>query len=125
MGCCILQIAMTVFGITTLVKGEFKVGADKVVLGPMAYVIGLILASTLPLAFGTAFCLGFFFAAAQEEMPAWVNFIEAFIVIGIGATVGVLGLAFGGPESDRLPFHANDELPPLGPPKDPNNPYAP
>jgi hypothetical protein len=41
--CCIAEIAMFVFGIIALVKGSFKLSANKVVQGGPARVIGVIL----------------------------------------------------------------------------------
>ena len=47
---CILEIAAVVYGIMTLVRGRFNYGKTKEVRGAPAYVIGVILLATIPLA---------------------------------------------------------------------------
>ncbi len=56
--CCIVEVATLIMGIMALVKGEVTIFSGKVVRGAPAYIIGLILASTLPIALGLGVLVG-------------------------------------------------------------------
>jgi hypothetical protein len=58
-GCCIGQIAILIFGIIALIKGEFQLSADRVVRSGPARVVGALLLLSLVLGPGGALLYGF------------------------------------------------------------------
>lgn len=129
--CCIAEIAMFVFGITTLVKGSFTLSHKRVVRGAPAYVIGAILISVIPAVFFIAFVMGAVIAAragGQPPTPEQLSPLAAVdALVVLAALIAVLAIAFAaGKEPAKKRVAA-----PLGPlpnptfkPADPNNPYA-
>jgi hypothetical protein len=63
--CCIGEIALLIFGIVTLVKGELKVGGGRVVRGVPARLCGLIL--FIPLLLGEGFEVVYGFRLGLEK----------------------------------------------------------
>lgn len=119
---CILEIAMTVMGIMALIKGEVKLSKNKVVRAPMAYIIGVILTATFPIALMIGLGIGFYYGANGQELPMAAVLIDVVVIAIMGASAAVL--AFTTAENPQNQFVA-DKGAIGGGPKDPNNPYAP
>jgi hypothetical protein len=56
---CVLEVLSLVYGIMTLVRGRFAWGKHKEVRGAPAYVIGVVLLATIPVAVVVAIVLNF------------------------------------------------------------------
>src|SRR5829696_4600525 len=89
---CILEILSVVYGIITLVRGRFPISQQKEVRGPMAYVIGLMLLSVLPVAVVLAVILNW------EDMkngggPQPFEFKASTVLPDVIAVLGVGGAA--------------------------------
>jgi hypothetical protein len=69
-GCCIGQVAILVFGLIALIKGEFKLSANRVVSGGAARVVGALLLLSLALGPGGAFMYGFVVGANKGMQMA-------------------------------------------------------
>lgn len=130
MGCCIAEIAMFVFGITTLAKGSFILSRKRVVRGAPAYIIGIILISVIPAALGIGFIAGFVIALRTGQQPtreqlAPLQFIDTLVVLT--ALIAVLAIGFATGKEPAKKRVATPLGPPPNPsftPTDPNNPYA-
>ncbi len=68
-----LGIALLVFGIITLAKGEFLVSRTKSVRGTPAYVIGAILVGYLPLRFLPTSSMGSLLSSKAKANPRWTS----------------------------------------------------
>ena len=137
--CCLVQVAMSVWGIVTLATGQFVVSRTRVVLGRPAVLIGVILTSTFPVMVG----IGFFFGVVggflgafdggqiPEDLRLTFLALDVVGVLLILAIVYAIALMNNQP---RVPRHPGTTPPPLNPfspppppgyaPPDPNNPYA-
>ena len=103
---CILEILSIVYGIITLVRGRFPVSQNKEVQGPMAYVIGLMLLSILPVAVVLAVIMNWddikngggpqpFEFKASTVLP------DVIAVFGVGGLAMILALATAQPKPKR------------------------
>lgn len=128
--CCIAEIAMTVFGVLTLIKGQFMLSRSKVVVGRPAYAIGLILALTFPISMGIGFIVGFVMVLKLGRQPTAdellkLGGIDGIVVLLCLATSLAVALAYGKPQQPKSsPFSPGGTMTPF-PPADPNNPYSP
>ncbi len=130
--CLIAEIVMTIFGIVTLVKGKFTLSRNKIVTGPPAYAIGVLLTATLPLLLVVGLVvgvvIGFNAAAHHQPMPDMSKF-AVFDFAGVGLVLlGVVLIAAScGKPPQRKPLVNFDDVaaPRSFPPPDPNNPYSP
>jgi hypothetical protein len=128
---CIVEIAMSVFGIVTLVRGKFSFTKNKVVTGLPAYAIGIILTLTLPLLLCMGFVIGLLIAINAQGRPvppdamlkyAWMDMVVVpIILVIVGIIVAVSPKA--GPRPSGLPQEPISQLPPDIPPMG-DNPYA-
>ncbi len=83
----LLEIALLIWGIGTLIKGRFGVGSNRVVRGIPARVVGVFLLAPLPLALATGFTLGFIWAIQgrqpdDDEIQATAVIAELSILFG-------------------------------------------
>jgi hypothetical protein len=106
--CCVLEIAMLIWGIVALATGKFMVTRNKVVYGPMARVIGAILMLPLPVSFFIGILIGVGFAAQGKkfDMAKAQVFspIELGIVVLCFAAAMAIALATGKPvRKKRIP----------------------
>jgi len=119
---CILEIAMTVMGVMALIKGEVKLSKNKVVTAPMAYVIGVILTATFPIALAIGLCIGFYYGAQGQELPMAAVLLDVVVIGVMGISSAVLAFTSAVNPDDHVMI---DKGAVGGGPKDPNNPYAP
>jgi hypothetical protein len=127
---CIVEIAMTIFGIVTLTKGRISFSKRKVVTGGPAYLIGAMLTATFPVTLAIGMVYGFMRAAGGQDptdIPLGAFLIDVAVVAIIGVGAAIVAAMFGGPPdaAPANPAAADLSDQPLGPPKDPDNPYAP
>ncbi len=129
---CIVEIAIMIWGITTLVKGEIKFSKNRVVSGMPAYVIGILLAGALPLVFVIAMIAGFMIAInggqVQDAQALWI--VDPIVLVAVGIICAFIGSIYGrdpamSATSPDL-FNAPPSNPPQTnyPPADPSNPYS-
>jgi hypothetical protein len=125
--CCIAQIAMSVMGIVTLVKGSFSLSRRSVVRGPAAYTIGIILTATLPALLGLGFVIGMVLAIRQPGKPpdlgalVLLDPIVVVVILGIVATIAITNRQ----SVDEV--RAEEQFPAVVPsaePRDLENPYS-
>jgi len=77
-----LQIAMLIFGIITLVRGKFYVSKTKAAVGGPAYLAGIVLLLPLPIAFTGGFIYGAMMAAEGREVDfITVTICEVILVV--------------------------------------------
>jgi hypothetical protein len=122
--CCIIEITMLVVGIMTLAKGKFTFLKNKIVVGPPAYFIGMLLTATIP----AAFCLGVVLGLAGLDKHPMMGVLDIAIVGVVLAIVAMISAAYG-QSADSIavtpsPMDATTFNPPIYPPPDPNNPYS-
>jgi hypothetical protein len=146
---CILEVGLFVFGIVTLVKGEFQVSGDRVVTGLPAYMIGLIMMATLPMILVTAIVIGIVQEMQNPNGGGAFDFGYVLVDIGglvvAGALIGTIGWLSGKPRyqpvagmyGQPMPYYQppSSDHPIAGsfghptnyppPPQDPANPYNP
>ena len=77
---CILQLAMMIYGIVVVVKGEFSVTRKRVIIGTTARVLGAILIAYLPLALMTGIVFGVFLVVSNPALAN--NPVEMTKVLG-------------------------------------------
>ena len=138
--CLIVEIAMTIFGVVALFRGQVKVIGKNPVRGWPAYVIGALMAATLPLAFGTGLVIAVVIMASGGQVNMndhlWILSLgDLAVVLGILLICSVLSVIYAKePPPPGIPSssgHSQFPSPDLGyppqpsPPMDPNNPYAP
>ncbi len=127
---CVIEIAMFVFGIVTLTKGQFTLSAQKVASGTPAYIIGAILTVILPLVAGIGFVSAIQNPDAAQRNEAGDQFryllIDVVAVAVSGITVLLIATIYGRNPSEMAP-QSNLINPYSVPaqPQDPNNPYNP
>jgi hypothetical protein len=102
-----LEILSIVYGIMTLVRGRFSLGKNKEVRGAPAYVIGVVLLCTLPLAVLVALILNFD-AIAKGDQNALMNrgdwrvwLPDVIGVVGCWGTALVIAFATAKPKVDE------------------------
>lgn len=125
---CIVEIAMLVMGIIACVKGEVKLSRRKVVSGPAARILGVIMMLPLPVAFMVGMVLGFQAAARGEAGPDMATAVIAeLVVVGVVVVTAVVFAMATAKDPTKMPPR------PVGgtadgnvnfPPPDPNNPYS-
>lgn len=103
--CCIAEIAMSVFGLVTLIRGQFSLSRSKVVRGTPAYIIGGLLLSTLPIALGLGMVIGFVLAARTGQPPtieemAPYGIVDVVVVVVILAAVLTVALSTARDEAE-------------------------
>lgn len=131
--CCIAEIAMLIFGIVTLVRGEFALSRTSVVSPPAAYFVGVLLTAPLPVAFSIGIIVGIVGAAngnpnVAADYRTEIAVMEAGIMAFFLVTAFIVAFLNAGPRRPKDTFLPHDEFQPSPgstPPKDPNNPYAP
>ncbi len=99
--CLIAEIAMTIFGIITLVKGKFSFTQNRVVKGIPAYAIGIILTATFPVLFCGGFIIGIIMtilAHGRQPDIQQVKMIGYFLEIGSVLVISLIVLCH------RMPF---------------------
>lgn len=84
----VLEIAMTVLGIVTLVKGQIEFVGGKVVRGAPAYTVGALLSLTCPLVLLAGFVFGLVAEKTQFDLqsPYWPMAVEV-------ATIAIIAVA--------------------------------
>ena len=137
MGCLLAEIAMTIMGIVTLVRGRITIIRDKEVRGIPAYLVGVLLVGTFPLVIVAAIAGGVIAAlSGQPENAAQAGAAGEFgSVLFILVASAIIAAVWGGHPSAAPPTPPANWGPPPGgysppggyptPPMDPNNPYAP
>ena len=132
--CLIIEIIMTILGVVALFRGEVRVIGKNPVRGWPAYLIGALMAATLPLALATGVVVAVVIVASGERVDLKTQaplFMlgDAGIVFGILVTSIVLSLVCAkepAPPGFAQHTDSNASFPPRpSPPMDPNNPYAP
>lgn len=78
-----LEIAMLIFGIVTLVRGKFYVSKTRAAVGGPAYLAGVVLLLPLPLAFTGGFIYGAMMAAEGREIDNVQLLIAEVILVVI------------------------------------------
>lgn len=93
--CCLVEIALLAIGLVTLIRGKLTLTRNKVVLGTPAYLVGCLLASTMPV----VVVASFFFPMVDRALfggvpnPAALFFwLEVLVVLGLVAVA--LSIAF-------------------------------
>jgi len=124
---CAIEIGMLIAGITTLARGELKLGNNWTIRGMPAYLIGVILTATLPLIAAIGFVAGFMMGlTGNEESLPWLAAVDlgGVALSGIACMI-VAALAGDSEKADQPQSAATPYLPPLvSRPMDPANPYA-
>lgn len=98
MGCLVAQIATLVLGIMALIKGEVKLTGKKIVRGPRARVIGVLLLLPLTLSLLGGFVLGLVIGIQGREVnlkelqgPATIINVSTFVIpLGIALLLSLL-----------------------------------
>ncbi|GIW56491.1 MAG: hypothetical protein KatS3mg082_2895 [Nitrospiraceae bacterium] len=126
--CCIAEIAMTFWGIVTLVQGRFFLTRNKIVRGAWAYVIGGLLTATLPVVLGLGFVIGFVLTVVRGREPTVeellpLSILDIVVVTAILSAVVVIAVMTGKPVGPKSTPTQSDVEPPIPPPVDTNNPY--
>lgn len=124
---CILQIVMLVFGIIILFSGRMKM-SGKELEGVTARLLGLAMTLTLPVCLTIGILYGIAQAAAgkspqevqEEAFMGPLMFMDIGVTLGVGALVLIVFHMLARPVSTLPPV-----MPPLGPPKQTDNPYEP
>jgi hypothetical protein len=115
--CCVLEVLSVVFGIMTLVRGRFSLNKNKEVRGPWAYVIGVVLLATIPVAVVAAVILNFD-ALFQPGGPQpfqlgkldWRTMLpDAIGVVGCWGTALLIAAIKGEPKIDERRRLGDDE----------------
>ena len=101
--CCILEILSVVYGILTLVRGRFALGTNREVRGAPAYVIGVVLLATIPVAVLAAIVLNFDDIvkgnqAALNNVNAKTILPDAIGVVGCWGTALIIAFATARPK---------------------------
>jgi hypothetical protein len=122
MWCCIGEAACFIFGIVTLVKGQLKLSANRVVTGGVARVIGALMMMPLILGLGGEFLygayVGFTTARQGKEIDPQKMQAELFpIALGFQAVGGgvpllialVLALSFSQPPRPARDEYEDDD----------------
>jgi uncharacterized membrane-anchored protein len=111
----VMSIAMLIFGIIALVRGQFTLTRTKVVSGVPARVIGVILLLPLPMMLVGGMLIGVFYAMQgkqprPEDIQGPAVLLEVGVVLGSMLIAVVIGLATAGPpQRRRLPFELEEE----------------
>ncbi|GIW98022.1 MAG: hypothetical protein KatS3mg111_1355 [Pirellulaceae bacterium] len=126
--CCLVEIAMTVWGIVTLVQGRFFLTRDKIVRGTWAYVIGGLLTATLPVVLGLGFFVGLVLTVIRGREPTVeellpLSILDVVVVTVILSAVVVIAVMKGKPVGPESTPTQSEVGPPVPPPVDTNNPY--
>jgi hypothetical protein len=104
---CVLEIMSVIYGIMTLVRGRFSFGKTKEVRGAPAYVIGVVLLATIPVAVFAAVILNFdaivkgdenAFQWGRVDWRAWMG--DVIGVVGCWGTALVIAAAKAEPKVD-------------------------
>jgi F0F1-type ATP synthase membrane subunit c/vacuolar-type H+-ATPase subunit K len=93
--CLIAEIAMTIFGIITLVKGKFSLTKNRVVKGIPAYAIGIILTATFPVLFCGGLFIGIVMAILAHGRQPDVQKLKMagfFLEIGLVLVISLVVL---------------------------------
>lgn len=132
---CWLELALTVWGIVTLCRGEFPLFGGKVVRGVPAYLVGGLLTAILPILIGIGIVIGIMLVAQgvpAQQLQArgneywWLDLIVVPIFLVITLVIAFVNAEDPPPTQLYNPY-APQQFPPPGPqypPMDPNNPYA-
>ena len=93
---CILQLAMMIYGIVVVVKGEFSVTRKRVIIGTTARVLGAILIAYLPLALMTWIVIGVFLVVSNPALAnnqiEMMKVVSQFWWIDVGLFVSTIFL---------------------------------
>jgi len=112
--CCVLEILSVVYGIMTLVRGRFSLSKHKEVRGVPAYVIGVILLATIPVAVVAAIILNFddlMKGGGQQpfQMNAKSVLPDVIGVVGCWGTALIIAFIKAKPKVDERRRWADDE----------------
>jgi hypothetical protein len=89
--CLIAEIAMTIFGIITLVKGKFSLTQNRVVTGVPAYAIGIILTAAFPVLFCGGFFIGIVMTILAHGRKPDMQLLQRIgYFLDIGSVLGIL-----------------------------------
>jgi len=135
MMCLIMEIAILIFGIVTLVKGELTLSKNKVLAGTPARVVGIVMALMLPALFAVGLFIGVMMAAMLGRQPTQEDLqmlagLDLLFVLGTVVFVGIMGAVYGKPKSEMAAAAAGPSETPFAAPADPSkrppgsNPYA-
>ena len=131
MFCCIAEIAMSVFGIVTLVRGKFSLTRSKTIVGSYAYAIGIILTLTLPILLGIGIVIGIVMTLNAHGRPvgpeeiakyAYLDMIFVPMILVVVAIIASIAPKSNNRPSSPFDQHAGQlppDIPPMG-----DNPYA-
>ena len=95
--CLIVEIAMTLWGIVTLVRGKFPLSRNKIVTGRAAYLVGLILTSTVPATFGVGFAFGLYLGSQGVDPDDMDHLIENTLIdvgMELALVIAVMSLTY-------------------------------
>ena len=88
----VMAIAMLVFGIIALVRGQFTLTRNKVVTGVPARIIGFILLLPLPLMLASGLLIGIVFGI-QGKQPRMQDIQGTAVLLEIGIILGRMLIA--------------------------------
>jgi hypothetical protein len=92
---CVFEVLSLVYGIMTLVRGKFALGKTKEVRGAPAYVIGVVLLATIPVAVVLAIIMNFDDIMKGNQQGFQFGKLEAKTILpDLIAVVGCWGTAF-------------------------------
>jgi hypothetical protein len=111
---CVLEVLSLVYGIMTLVRGRFSLGKTKEVRGAPAYVIGVVLLATIPVAVVAAIIINFDDIAKGNgpqpfQMNAKTVLPDVIGVVACWGTALVIAFAKAEPKVDERRRLADDE----------------
>ncbi len=92
--CCLLEMAISIYGIYTLITGQMVIGGGRYCYGTPARIAGGIFAATFPLALGTGIVVGvLIFARGQIPRDEMSN--TRLLATGSDAMVALLCVGAG------------------------------
>ena len=131
---CIFELALTIMGIVTLVKGKLSLNKTSAVVGAPAYLAGLILTAVLPLALGIGILIGLTNPPQPGENTLWYVLIDIGVVAFAVVCVGIIYAVSPKEPIEKVVPHGKDgnfshpypnqpQQPPQQPPQSSDNPF--
>lgn len=102
--CCIVEIAATIWGIITLIRGEVQLLRGRTVRGTPAIVIGCLLTATFPVALGLGIIVGAIMGQngeiPAESLPMLAAIDAAVVLVTVGPSL-VIAMQYGEEDGTR------------------------